>query len=132
MKILVMGCGRIGAIITRELVQEGHTVTVLDTSEENLRRIPPTLGARTILGDGILDDDLRRAGIEGVDAFVAVEQGDARNAFAAQKARHTFKVPKVVCLIYDPIRQQMFQDLGLQAVSPSRMISGLVLEALEK
>jgi len=132
MKILVMGCSRIGAIIVRQLVQDGHDVTVMDTREENLRRIPPTLGAETLIGDGTVEVDLRRAGIERVQAFLAVDQGDARNAFAAQKVRFLFKVPKVVCLLYDPTRQQMYQDLGLEAVSPSRMISSMVLEALGK
>lgn len=132
MKILVMGCTRIGAMIVRELVQEGHDVTVMDTTEENLRRIPPTLGARTLLADGTSEDDLRRAGIEQANAFFAVGAGDARNAFAAQKVHFLFPVPKVVCLIYDPIRQQMFRDLGVDAVSPSKMISSMLLETLRK
>ncbi|MBI4312262.1 MAG: TrkA family potassium uptake protein [Chloroflexi bacterium] len=132
MKILVMGSSRIGAMIVRELVQGGHDVTVMDTREENLRRIPPTLGATTLLGDGALEDDLRSAGIERMDAFFAVDQGDARNAFAAQKVRFLFKVPKVICLIYDPTRQQMYQELGVEAVSPSRTISAMLLEALRK
>lgn len=125
-----MGSGRIGAIIVRELVQQGHDVTVMDTSMENLRRISPTLGAKTYLGDGALEDDLRRAGIEQAQAFLAVGQGDARNAFAAQKVRFLFKVPKVVCLLYDPLRQQMYLDIGLSVVSPSKVISSMVLEAM--
>ncbi|MBI2171386.1 MAG: TrkA family potassium uptake protein [Chloroflexi bacterium] len=132
MNILVMGCNRIGAMVVRELVQEGHQVTVMDNTEENLRRIPPTLGARTLLADGTSEDDLRRAGIQGADAFFAIGAGDARNAFAAQKVRFLFQVPKVVCLIYDPIRQQMFRDLGVDAISPSKMISSMLLETLRK
>lgn len=131
MRMLVMGCGRVGAMIVRELVAQGHEVTVMDSTEENLRRIPPSSGAAVLLGDGTRNDDLRWAGIEEVDAFLAVAQGDARNAFAAQKAVHEFHVPRVVCLVNDPVRQEMYRDLGLNAVSPAKLISNMIIDALE-
>ena len=132
MHIVIMGCGRVGAIIARALVEEGHTVVVLDTNEENLRRLPRNLGISLLLGDGTLDEDLRRTGIDKADAFVAVDEMDARNALAAQKARHLFKTPKVVCRIADPERLDMYRDLGLEAVSPTTAVSAMILDAVRR
>lgn len=130
MKIVIMGCGRIGAMVARAMAQEGHEVTVLDLSEENLRRLPDPLGVTTLLGDGTLEQDLRRARIEEADVFVAVEDRDSRNALAAQKVRHLFNVSKVICTIGDPIRQEMYRELGLEALSPAKAASAMILEAL--
>lgn len=127
-----MGCGRTGGMIARALAEEGHTVTVLDTDEENFRRLPEGLGITALIGDGILEEDLRRAGVENADVFVAVEESDTRNALAAQKARHLFNIPKVVCHIDDPLRQEMYSDLGLVAISPATVVSELILKAIHR
>ena len=125
-----MGCGRVGAIIARALAERGHTVTILDINEENLRRLPDSLEIATLLGDGTLEEDLKRAGIGEADVFVAVEERDARNALAAQKVHHMFGIPKVVCHISDPARQEMYREIGLEAVSPASTISAMILDAL--
>ena len=71
-----MGCGRVGAMIATALWEEGHQVVVLDTNAESLRRLPEELQQEAIVGDGTLEEDLRRGGIEATDAFVAVSSGD--------------------------------------------------------
>ena len=127
-----MGCGRTGGMIARTLAEEGHTVTVLDIDEENLRRLPEGLGITALVGDGILEEDLRRAGVENADVFVAVEESDTRNALAAQKARLLFNIPKIVCHIDDPLRQEMYNNLGLVAISPATVVSDLILKAIHR
>jgi len=131
MKILIMGCSRLGVIIINGLIDNGHEVTVIDTSEENLRRLPETHDVTMLLCDGAIDDNLRWAGIEEAGAFLALGQGDAKNAFVAQKALHRFHVPKVVCMITDPMRQEMYKELGLNALSPTKLISEMVIQALD-
>ena len=130
MNVVVMGCTRVGALVSRSLVEEGNSVTVLDTNEENLRRLPDSLGITTLLGDGTLEQDLKRAGIEEADAFLAVDPRDARNVLAAQKVQQTFGVAKVVCQIADPARQEMYRALGLEALSPAKTVSRMLLDAV--
>ena len=132
MNIVIMGCGRVGATVARTMASEGHTVTVLDANEENLRRLPDSLGITTLLGDGTLEEDLRQAGIEEADVFVAVENRDAKNALAAQKVQYMFNTPKVVCHINDSLRQEMYRELGLEALSPTKTISAMILDALHE
>ena len=132
MKVLIMGCGRTGSMIAQALAGEGHTVTILDTDEENLRRLDGSKDITVLIGDGILEEDLRRAGVRNADVFVAMDPSDTRNAMAAQKARHLFNIPKVVCYIDDPLRQEMYKTLGLMAISPVQVISDMVMEAIHR
>lgn len=132
MKIVIMGCGRAGAELATALDREGHEVSVLDiNSYQFTRYLPEGFGGRKIVGNGIDQDVLRKAGIETADAFVAVTAGDNRNVMAAQIAKHIFDVERVVVRIYDPIRQEMYEKLGLRTVSPTKVIPPLLKQALE-
>jgi trk system potassium uptake protein TrkA len=130
MKILIMGCGRVGAQLAAMLDSEGHQVTILDTNDFSFRRLPPGFQGTALVGDGTNDDTLKKAGIESVDAFVAVTQGDNRNILSAQIARHIFNVPKVVLRIYDPLRRELYNTLGLEAFSPTTIFAQLLKDEL--
>jgi trk system potassium uptake protein TrkA len=119
-------------MIAQVLAAEGHTVTILDTDEENLRRLDDSKDITVLIGDGILEKDLRRAGVLNADVFVALDPSDTRNAMAAQKARHQFNIPKVVCYIDDPLCQEMYKTLGLMTISPAQVISDMVIEAIHR
>lgn len=126
MKIVIMGCGRVGAQLAALLDDEGHQITVMDTSSESFRRLPADFKGTALIGDGTDGDDLRRAGIDEADVFVAVTQGDNRNIMAAQVAKHLFNVPKVVCRIYDPLRKELYETLSLDAISPTTVFAQLL------
>ncbi len=127
-----MGCGRVGARLATLLDIEGHSVTILDTDAYSFRRLPPDFRGTALVGNGIDQDNLKQAGIEGTDAFVAVTQGDNRNVMAAQIARHIFNIPRVVCRIYDPLRRELYNSLGIDALSPTTIFAQLLKEKLEK
>jgi len=131
MKVIIMGSGRVGAQLAGLLDAEGHQVTVLDTDEYSFRRLPPDFGGTALVGNGLDQEALKRAGIEEADAFVAVTQGDNRNVMAAQIAKHIFNVPRVICRIYDPLRQELYQMLGLEAISPTTIFARILKEKLE-
>ncbi len=132
MRVVIMGCGRVGAMLATKLDQAGHDVTVLDLNAGQFRRLPRDFGGESMVGNAIDQDTLRRAGIESADVFVAVTQGDNRNLMATQVAKHIFNVPKVVCRIYDPIREELYRNMGLETVSPTLVISDLLREAIER
>ena len=130
MNVVIMGCGRVGAQLAGLLDTEGHKVTVLDVDAYSFRRLPSTFGGAALVGDGTDEETLKKAGIEEAHAFVAVTQGDNRNVMAAQVAEHVFSVPKVVCRIYDPLRKDIYEDLGLEAISPTTIFAQLLKEKL--
>ena len=128
MKAVIMGCGRVGARVAGLLDHTGNDVTVIDTDSRAFRRLPAGFRGETIIGTGIDEDILRKAGIEDADAFIAVTNGDNRNIMAAQVARLIFNVPEVVCRIYDPVREDTYRRLGLTTVCPTTTISAIVLD----
>ena len=119
MNVVIMGCGRVGAQLAALLEEAGHKVAVLDTEPYSFRRLPAAFKGTPLVGDGTDEEYLKKAGIEEADAFVAVTQGDNRNVMAAQIAKNVFNVPKVVCRIYDPIREELYHTLGLETISPT-------------
>jgi len=136
MKVVIMGCGRVGAWLARLLDADGHQVTVLDTNPYSFRRLSspgplPDFNGTALVGNGIDEESLTRAGIEEADVFVALTQGDNRNIMAAQIAKHIFNVPRVMCRIYDPLRQELYSNLGLEAISPTTVFADILKENLE-
>ena len=130
MKVVIMGCGRVGAQLAMLLDNEGHTVVVLDPDAYSFHWLPSDFNGIALLGNGIDEEALKRAGIEEADIFVALTQGDNRNIMAAQIAKHIFNVPKVVCRIYDPLRQELYSTLGLEAFSPTAIFAQMLKEKL--
>jgi trk system potassium uptake protein TrkA len=130
MNVVIMGCGRVGAQLAAMLEEDGHKVTMLDTEPYSFRRLPANFQGEALVGDGTDEDDLRRAGIEEADAFITVTQGDNRNVMAAQIAKHVFDVPKVVCRIYDPLREELYNTLGLETISPTTVGAKLLHDVI--
>ena len=121
-----MGCGRVGSRLAQELSEQDHEVTIIDRDQTKLNLAatrgmldPAAFKGNVIVGDGTDAEVLRRSGIEDADAFVAVTEGDNRNIMAAQIAQHVFKVPRVVCRIYDPVREEAYRKLGLNTYCPT-------------
>lgn len=128
MKVVVMGCGRVGARVSSILDHNGHDVTVIDTNADAFRRLSPDFSGDTVLGTGIDEDVLKSAGIERADAFIAVTNGDNRNIMAGQVARAMFDVRDVIVRIYDPVREDTYRRLGLSTVCPTTTISALIID----
>lgn len=131
MKVVIMGCGRVGAQLAGLLDTDGHSVTILDTDAYSFRRLPSTFSGTALIGNGLNEEVLKKAGIEEADAFVALTQGDNRNVMASQIAKHIFNVPRVVCRIYDPLRQELYSTLGVEAFSPTTIFAQMLRERLE-
>ena len=132
MKTVIMGCGRVGAALAAMLDADGHEVTVLDVNPDAFRRLPPGFRGMRQTGNGIDQAVLARIGVGEADAFVAATQGDNRNVMASQMAKHLFGVPRVVCRIYDPIREEIYHGLGIETISPTLVGARLLKGELEK
>lgn len=130
MNVVIMGCGRVGAQLAALMDAEGHKVTVMDVERYSFRRLSDTFNGIAMVGNGLDEDSLKKARIEETDVFVAVTQGDNRNVMASQIAKHIYHVPKVVCRIYDPIREEMYRDLGLYTISPTKVGAQLLTDLI--
>ena len=131
MKVIIMGCSRVGAQLAVMLDGEGHKVTVMDVEPYAFRFLPATFKGVALVGSGLEEESLKKAGIEEADVFVSATQGDNRNVMACQIAKHIYQVPKVVSRIYDPIREEMYRNLGLDTVSPTKVVADLLKDRIE-
>lgn len=117
MKVIIMGCGRVGTQVSHLLEGEGHTVTVIDQDPKRLDLLGPDFKGEKIQGVGFDRAVLVQAGIETADAFVATSPSDNANIVAARIARNIFHVPRVVARLYDPRRAEIYRRLGLVTIS---------------
>jgi trk system potassium uptake protein TrkA len=117
MRIIVVGCGRLGADLAYRLFQHGHDVTVIDQVDAAFDNLHPLFRGRTVEGEVLNQDVLHRAGIERADGLAAVTNSDTLNAVVAHVARTIYHLPHVVARNYNPHWQPLHEAFGLQAVS---------------
>lgn len=129
-KIVIMGCGRVGGKLAGLLDSAGHSVSILDVDDYSFRRLPPDFKGTALVGNGIDEEALKKAGIEKADVFIALTQGDNRNIMACQIAKHIFNVPRVLCRTYDPLRQELFSSLGIETFSPTSIFAEMLKKKL--
>jgi trk system potassium uptake protein TrkA len=127
-KIVIVGCGRVGAVVAEAYDRAGHQVVILDSSTAAFDRLPSTFGGLAIRGDGTDEDVLRRAGTEGADIFIALTEGDNRNIMAAQLAAEALGVERVIGKINDPLRAKAYAELGIATLCRT----GLMLDAIDR
>lgn len=118
MRIIVIGCGRVGAGLARDLASRQRTVVVVDTDESVFDRLGPAFTGERIVGSGMDRRVLIRAGIEHADGLAAVTGEDDVNAVVARLASRVFRVPRVVARLYDERAAELYQRLGIRAISP--------------
>jgi trk system potassium uptake protein TrkA len=121
MRILIVGCGRLGSLLAQMLDKNNHDVTIIDRRADSFMRLGSGFKGTTIVGIGIDEDVLKKAGIEQADAFVAVSDGDNTNVMACQIAKHVFHVPRVMSQIKDPGRQEIYRTLELDNICPTAL-----------
>jgi len=131
MRVVIVGCGRVGAHLATTLDQRGDEVAVVDISADAFLRLEEDFSGLAIRGTGIDEDVLRSAKITQADAFLAVTNRDNTNLMAAQLAREVFGVPTVAARVYDPVRAEIFANMGIVTICPTVTIGNLLLDTLE-
>jgi trk system potassium uptake protein len=131
-RIVVMGCGRVGSSLADGLSRIGHDVAVIDRDSTAFNRLSPEFAGERVLGQGFDREVLLRAGIEETDAFAAVSSGDNSNIIAARLARETFGVKRVVARIYDAKRAEVYERLGIPTIATVPWTTDRLLNALTR
>jgi trk system potassium uptake protein TrkA len=133
-RVIVLGCGRVGSTLAAILTREGHHVSIIDRDQSAFdkasQRLGPNFAQETVRGIGIDEDTLKQAGIEEADAFVSVTSGDNTNIVAAQIAQGRFRVPRVLARVYDPIRAEAYQQAGVDTICTTTINASLFHDLL--
>jgi trk system potassium uptake protein len=130
MKVIIIGCGRLGSGLARDLKMRGNQIVVIDRDPLAFERLGKGLEFKTITGIGFDRDVLISAGIEKADALAAVMESDEANVVAARIAKQVFRVPKVAARIYDPRKADIYRRLGIPTISPVAISSSRMSELL--
>jgi trk system potassium uptake protein len=128
--IVILGCGRVGALLAHRLDELGHSVAVVDQDATAFRKLSPDFTGQTITGVGFDRETLESAGITRAHAFAAVSSGDNSNILAARVARETYGVEQVVARIYDPRRAAVYQRLGIPTVATVSWTTGQIMRRI--
>jgi len=124
MKIIIVGCGRVGSRMAAQLSDEGNAVVVIDRNPVAFDKLQDSFAGTMVVGTGIDEDVLINAGISGADAVISVAKGDNTNIMVGQISKFLYKVPKVVVRIVDPkIKKFYEQEVGLSCYCPTEVSS---------
>lgn len=118
MKLIIVGCGRMGSSLAQTLTQNGHSVTVIDLDPAAFERLSENFSGNKVVGVGFDREVLIKAGIERADGLAAVTSSDEANAVIARIARQIFRVPKVVARLYEQRKAEIYKRLGIQTIDP--------------
>ncbi len=131
MKIVIVGCGRVGSTLAENLDAEGHEVIIFDVRTSAFDRLPETFKGAAIRGDGTDEEVLRRGGADGADIFLSLTEGDNRNVMAAQVAMENLAIPQVIAKVNDPVRAAAYAELGLVTLCRTNLLAETVAEHLK-
>ncbi|MDD2955388.1 MAG: TrkA family potassium uptake protein [Oscillospiraceae bacterium] len=131
MNILIVGCGKVGSTLASVLNQIGHDVSIIDRDESRFGLLAPSFTGYTITGVPIDQDILRRAGIDGCDAVIAVTENDNVNIMVCELAREVFHVGTVLARVYDSRRRDVFTHFKLETVCPTDLTVDAVCAVLD-
>ncbi|MDD5659511.1 MAG: TrkA family potassium uptake protein [Actinomycetota bacterium] len=132
MYIIIVGCGKVGSNLAKELSINNHDVVIIDSDPEKFKQLGSGFNGKTILGVPIDEDILLQAGIEKADAIAAVSPDENINIMVSQIAKEIYNVPRVIPRVYDPDRDIFFQQLGLNTMCLTTLVVAHVKKILEQ
>ena len=116
---VIIGCGRLGADLANTLSEQGENVLILDKEKDSFRKLSSSFGGLSVEGDGTGLDTLKAADVRRADTVIAVTNNDNVNIMIAQIAKECFSVKKVICRLFDPERECVYQEFGIDTICPA-------------
>jgi trk/ktr system potassium uptake protein len=131
-KLVVIGCGRVGSAVARDLAEDGWDVTAVDEQEEALARLGPRWSGGFVVGHGMDAEILRKAGVPDADAVVVATSGDNTNLVIGQVVQKRWDVPSVVVRVLDPARAEFYAARGIRTIRPTQTAIKALTETVRK
>lgn len=115
---IIIGCGRLGASIANELSELNRDVIVVDRDKNAFRKLSPSYGGLTLIGDATDLSILKKAEIEKASTLIVVTNNDNTNIMVSQISKEMYHVERVITRVYDPERTFVYENQGIETVSP--------------
>lgn len=118
-RVIIIGCGRLGANLADYLYDEGNDVIVVDKSESSFRKLSSSFGGLTLVGDGTRLETLEQLEIKGKEIFIVVTDDDNVNIMISQMVREVYHIDKIICRLYDPQRECVYNEFHINTICPT-------------
>lgn len=125
--IVIVGCGRLGSNLANQLSRVGHSVVVIDTDEETFKDLSTDFSGFRVVGDATRISILKKSKVDRADVFFATTHWDNVNLMVAQIARKIFHVPQVLARVFDPKREQIYNELNIETICPTSVAAEMFL-----
>jgi trk system potassium uptake protein TrkA len=122
MRVVIIGCGRVGSVLANQLDEAGHRVVVLDRNQQAFRRLYEKFKGERIVGSGLLEEYVRPILQEKADILFAMTDKDNVNLIIAQKVKRNFKLERVVAEVHDSKLAGLYKELGVETVCPTDLV----------
>lgn len=130
--VIVVGGGKVGYYLTKQLLQGGHEVLIMEKDRKTAETLAEELGDVVMHADGCEVRSMAEAGMGRANVVVAVTGDDEDNLVICQMAKRKFGVPRTIARVNDPKNESLFQELGIdQTVSSTRIIFNLIEQQIE-
>lgn len=129
---VVIGCGRLGSHIANTFSDSGENILIIDISKESFRKLSPSFGGLTLVGDATDLDILTEAKMDKASNVIIVTNVDTVNIMIAQLVREYFNVPKIICRLYNPDYECVYQEFSIDTIYPSILSAEKVLNLINE
>src|SRR4030042_5321291 len=132
MKVMIIGCGRVGAVLANRLDEAGHQVVVLDRNQQAFRRLSENFSGRRIVGNGLVEEYLRPTLREKIDLLFVMTDKDNINLMIGQWVKRKFQVDRVITEVHDSVLAGLYKELGLETVCPTDLVLKDLLKMIKE
>ena len=122
MRVMIIGCGRVGSVLANQLDEAGHQVVVLDRNQHAFRRLSEKFSGERRVGNGLVEEYVRPVLQEKTDILFVMTDKDNINLMIAQWVKQKFHVARVIAEVHDSILAGLYKELGVETVSPTDLM----------
>ena len=128
--IVIVGCGRLGSFLANQLSRDGHSVVAVDANPRAFEALSADYSGFRVEGNGSELAVLKQVKMDKAHLVIATTREDNVNLVVAQVARRIFRVPRVIARVFDPEREQVYHDLGVETICPTTIAANALLTQL--
>jgi trk system potassium uptake protein TrkA len=132
MRVMIIGCGRVGSVLANQLDERGHHVVVLDRNQQAFRRLSEKFSGERIVGNGLVEEFVRPTLQEKTDILFAMTDKDNINLMISQWMKQKFHVDRVITEVHDSILAGLYKELGLETVCPTDLVLKELLQMTQE
>jgi len=130
MRVMIIGCGRVGSVLANRLDEAGHQVIVLDRNQQSFRRLSEKFSGEQIVGNGLVEEFVRPTLQEKTDLLFVITDKDNINLMIAQRVKRNAQVGRAIAVVHDSILAGLYKELGVETVCPTDLVIKDILQAI--